>query len=756
MYARVAVDVETNRTDELFTYLVPEAFISCVHIGSRVYVEFGFRKILGYIVELVDELDFQGNIKEIIDVVDFEQGLTAEQIMLGKEIAASTKSYLTSSLALMYPSFMKSKIRKYINVLNYENLDAELALELGMKKKVLITKELLSKYPKIKREEDKGNLEIITDIYTYGNRKLTRYYRLSKYEFEALTPIRKEILEYLKRVGEATAEEIRNYTGCSDFLIDRLVAEKYIYYEERVKLSEPEGPRSEELSSFNFDQKILRDKFLKLEGKPFLLHTNDKNFELALLLDLAVTTVKNNQQVLIITPTLLQNKVVLDYFNKQLSGYRLYQFNSKLSNHEYYFNYKNVQAGNVDIVIGMKNNVFLPFSNLGLIIMVDEDNSNYYLEQNPRYCVLEVLKLRSKFHNAKLLMTTATLSIESYYHYFRTKYYLLKYLLPISGEYQLVNMREEMEDLILSRALKADINKTINNGKTAMLILNNLGYNTTIICRECGSYLHCPKCRVSLGYLKEKNIYRCPSCNFQTENPVCECGSQKFNFLGFGLEKLRERLDLLFPKARVFQIDSESMQERDAYDDFFTALEEREIDIIIGTYQIVGFTHPNIDLVGIISIDSILNINDYRASEKAFRMIAAQRNQGQAKLIIQGYNLNHKAISTGVQNDFESFYDYEIQNRKNFSYPPFVEVNTLTIIGEFKDIYYYANYFKKIAFRVLKVETLGPVYIARLKGVRLTIRHQNFERLSELIDEVNKKFSDRKLFANFDRYPKKF
>lgn len=135
MYARVAVDVETNRTDELFTYLVPEAFISCVHIGSRVYVEFGFRKILGYIVELVDELDFQGNIKEIIDVVDFEQGLTAEQIMLGKEIAASTKSYLTSSLALMYPSFMKSKIRKYINVLNYENLDAELALELGMKKR---------------------------------------------------------------------------------------------------------------------------------------------------------------------------------------------------------------------------------------------------------------------------------------------------------------------------------------------------------------------------------------------------------------------------------------------------------------------------------------------------------------------------------------------------------------------------------------------------------------------------------------------
>lgn len=757
MYAKVVVDVPSSNTDELFTYHIPSGLEECIYIGSRVFVEFGFRNILGYVIELTEDANFEGNLKDILEVVDFEQGLNNEQISLAKKISEDTKSFLTTSLGLMYPSFMQSKIRKYINVLNYESMDAELALLFSLKKKVLITKEILEKYHKIKKEIDKGNIEITSNVYTYGKNKMIKYYHVINSNFNYLSEKRQAVLVYLNNVKEATLDEIKDNVGCSDFIINKLVKDKFISFEERKPQLEINEEKYSKRIIYNPNTEEIREKFRRLDGKPFVLYSNDESFKLDFYLDLAVQTINANKQVLIVTPTLLTNSLVYNFFKRNMKGYRLFNFTSNMANNEYYYNYNNVKEQNVDIVICTKVGIFVPLENIGLIIMVDEDNLNYINEQNPKFNTLEILKERSLYHNAKLLLTSSALSIDSYYQYFNAKYFLLSYIIDNEKKVQLINMREELSDLLLSNNLKNKLKEKLTEKQVSMLILNNLGYNTLIMCEECGHIIKCPKCKVSLSYHKEKDIYRCSMCNMQTDKITCDnCGSVSFKRLGFGLEQLKERLEQLYPQAKILQIDSETMNEKEDYDDFLVALEEKEVDIIIGTNNLINGVNSNIKLIGLINADNLLNMNDYRSSEIVFNTISKINSYSNCDVIIQGYHLEHYAIQAAIENNYEFYYNNEITTRKNYNYPPLIEVNKLVIIGDYKDIYYYANYFKKVYSRISNENCLGPVYLPKVKGVQLLIKHQDFKKVSNLIDEVNKKFSDRKIIVNFERYPKAF
>ena len=755
MYAKVIVEVPSSNTDELFTYLIPKELENVIYIGSRVFVEFGFRKILGFVIEITETIDFEGSLKPILEVVDFEEGLTLEQIFLAKEISIMTKSFLIHSLELMYPSFMKSKIRKYLSVLNYDVVDAEVALMLGFKKQVLITNEILQNFKKIKVEIDKGHIELINDIYAYGKQKRIKYYSLG----ENLIPKnnrRADIFDYLKNKQEATLEEIVEATSCSENLIRKLVQEGQLVIAEKEPIFKNETTKFAKSVTYNFETAQLKEKFYSLENKPFLLFSNDEAFKLDFYLDLSVDAVKNQKQVLIVTPTILINSYLYRFFKNNLKGYQIFQFSSRLSNHEYYQNYKNVQAQNADIIICTKANIFLPLKNIGLIIMVDFENQNYQIEQTPKYDVLEVLKFRAMHHQSKLMISTSVGEVNAYYQYSVAKYYLLKYIKPHNDNLRIVNMREEYEDLLLSHTLRIKLAEKLKNKQVSMLILNSLGYSSLLLCNACGKVIKCPKCKIGLTYHKEKNLYKCPYCNSQHEEVICEdCKNSDISMYGYGLERLKERLSTLFPLASIYQIDSLTMQSKNAYDEFLEALDENEIDIIIGTYALQSLYNRSIKLIGVINSDSILNLSDYRSSEMCYQLLS-KLVSADSEVIVQGYNFDHYAIHYGITNDFEGFYETEIENRKAYLYPPFNEVSRLVVIGDYKDIYYYANYFKKVFNRIIQGECLGPVYITRLKGIQIIIKHQNFEKLSTLIDEVNQKFSDKKLIVNFERYPGTF
>lgn len=756
MYAKIIVDLASQNTNELFTYRVPDELSDCIYQGSRVYVEFGFQKVLGYVIEIVDQVDYEGNIKDILEVVDFEWGLNSEQLELAKFISEETKTFYTSALDLMYPSFMRSRIKKSINVLNYQGLDAELAMLFEMKRRVPITNLILSKYQKIKKEIEKGNLEIVSNIYTYGSQKRVKYYFLKNHHIDVASEKQKRVLMFLKEHGEATEEEIKENTGCSDYIIDKLYTLKYIDFVERIPKADISEDKYVKPISYDFNGKIIKDKYQRLSGKPFLLFSNDEEFKLNFYLDIIQETIKDNRQVLVVTPTVLVNTQIASFFKKNMRGYRIFNFSSRTTNSDYYYNFYNVIIQNVDIVISTKANILLPLENIGLIILIDEENSNYINEHNPRFSVIEVLKYRSNIHQAKLLLSSSTPSIDAYYNYSIAKYFLLKHIVNYPNHISLVNMREEYEDLIISQLLRENLKTQLNKNNVSMLILNNLSYNTSVLCKACGKVIKCPKCKIGLSYHKEKNLYRCAYCNLQTKDITCECGSTEVNHFGFGLERLKERLYQLFPKVRIVQVDSESMNQKPAYDNFLVGLEEKEIDIIIGTNILANFYHPSIKLIGIINADYILNVNDYRSSEMAYTTISKVNNYPDCQVIIQGYNLEHYSIKTAMNNDYESFYDQEIILRKDLNYAPFMETSRLLVVGDYRDIYYYANYFKKVFSRILKGEVIGPVYINRIKGIQLIIKFEDFPKLSTLIDEVNNKFKDKKLIVNFERYPKSF
>lgn len=757
MYAKVVVEVPSDNTDELYTYRIPDVFLDCIFVGSRVFVEFGFQKIMGYVLEIIAEIDVSLNVKDIIDVIDFEQGLTKEQIELAKMIKEQTKSFLIQSLDLMYPSFLKSKVKKYIHLINHDQIDAELAILFNGKKKILISKDILKHYRKIKKEIDRGNLEITSDVFTYGKRKLVKMYRVMESDAVLKSSIRQIVFDYVKTKGEASNSDIIENTGCSQDLLKRMVEDQILSLTEQRMLLEVSGPIVSKPLNFDFEAQMLREKYHDLNKKPFLLFTNEEKFKLDFLLDIALDAVAKSKQVLIITPTILSNTLVYRYFSKNVNGCRILNFSSRLSNQEYYDNYWNVKEQNVDIVIGTKQSSFLPLEQLGLIIVIDEESPFYINEQNPKYCLSEIVKFRSDYNQAKLVFTSSVLQISTYYQYYLSNFYILEHRMKVNRDIKLIDMKEEFEDFVLSNALKQSLQNNLSENKKSLLILNSLGYSPITVCSDCGHILKCDKCQITMTYHKEKDVYRCPYCNNQYDHPKCShCDSHQFQNFGVGLERLKERLHEVFPNIRLTQVDSQTMVDKNAYEQFLADFENNQFDVIIGTSLLLALINEKIDLVGIINADNLLNYGDYRSAELVFSLVAKLHDSLVSEVMIQGNHLNHYAIINGTIGDYETFYNTEIENRKNFLYPPFVEINRLVVIGLYKDIYHYANYFKKVFKRISKGTALGPVYLSTVRGIQLILKHEEFEKVSRLIDEVNLKFKPQKLIVHFERYPQSF
>lgn len=752
MYARVCVDVFTG-TDDLFVYAVPEKYRDCIYIGSRVFVEFAYQKTLAYVIELTAEPGYDGPIKEIIEIIDFERGLTAEQIALAREIGAATRTPLAQCLRLMYPAFMQSRLRRNVKVIKEENLSAGLRELFRDGKKIPYTAELMPYYREIRAAVARGELEIETDIFTYGKRKIIKTYRLSAVT-EPKSAKQRSVIAYLMEKGEATAEEIRENTGVSELVVNEMTKRGILAMVPAYPPSEATAARPVSVS-FDFSESQLREKLRRLSGKPFLFHTDSEDFRLRFCLDAISEVISSGKKAMVVAPTLLSAAALEDYFQARLGSARISSFSSGISEGEFYYNFQNVCEGDVDLVIATPVGLFLPLADIALIIMMDTEHHNYINQQNPKFSALEVLKFRADYHGAKLILATAAPSIVSYYRYNQAEYFLLELLKRGERRFALVDARAEPAEMLLPSALRREIEASWADGKVAMLVLNQLGYSTANVCDNCGTLIKCPRCKIGLVYYKNENNYRCRYCNQQFPAVRCEqCGEASVRHLGYGLDKLEERFRFHYPDRRLYKATALTLQKRGDFEAFFLALEEGGIDAVIGTNILLDMISPEIGLIALINADALLYADDYRGAEMCYRLISKALDFSAAKTVVQGYNLDHRAITAAVNGDYLSFYQAEIIARGYALYPPFAEVNKITVSGEFKDIYYFANYFKKAFKRFDKGDCLGPVYVPKLRGVQLIVKHNDFELLSSLLDEVEKKFSDRKLRVSFERYPR--
>ncbi len=248
-------------------------------------------------------------------------------------------------------------------------------------------------------------------------------------------------------------------------------------------------------------------------------------------------------------------------------------------------------------------------------------------------------------------------------------------------------------------------------------MLNIKGYSNYMICRNCGTVLKCPKCDIPLTYYKEKDETKCKYCGRKAEEISCsKCGNKTFMQLADGLDSLKEKLEIIYPNAKILQMDSDTIKTTADYHDALLMIENNDVDIIIGTRNVLSIFSSQIRLLAIINLDQFLNSNDYRSSENTYNLINECYNHPECTTVIQGYHLSNQVVIDAINNDFDSFYEREIIYRKQFLYPPYCEINRIIIIGQYKDMYYCANYLKKVFNSILKdnADALGPLYLAKV------------------------------------------
>lgn len=757
MIAKVVVGINNSNLGDYYEYIIPKYLEEYVFIGSRVLLSFGFQDILGYVIEINETSEFIGNLKEIKDVCDYEKELTNEQVELALDLSENLNIPQVASFDLMIPSFLKETRRKYLYINNYNDLNPELAIKFGGKKRIAIDKNILEYNSLIKKEIAKGNLQMEYEFTTYGRHKKVRVYSIIN-DFPQKSGIRNQIIELIKR-GKSKEPDLRSLTGCSRDLLNRMVKDRVINYKEEIIVDELDKKVSLVNNyQFTIDQENLLAMYYETNNKPFLLCSNDEVFIGNFYLDIIIKNIKNNKHTVFFAPNIMVAEEYALYFESNLKEARVCTYHSKNTKNDNYDVYMNVKTNNYHVLVTTSLGLFLPYSDIGTFVVIDEDNRLYINDVFPN-CDLRVIAYKRALKlGAKLIYSSSTPSINLFYKTRLNKVQLLEYKKNRVNKYYVVDMKKEVveeNNLVLSKVLIDNIRDALKEKKISMLIVNNKAFATMIKCRDCQEVRKCPKCNIPLTYYKNKDQAKCSYCDYKTSDfKKCnKCGSTNLISLGFGLEQVYQKLSMAFPFARIMQVDSDTTKDITDYHEVISAIEENEVDIIIGTnFLTKSFKYDNIKVVGLLYVDSLLNLNDHRASEYTFDLIAKATNK--EVLVVQTYYKDHYAITCGVTNDYDRFYEREILIRERLNYEPFYEINKVLVTGPFDQIYHFANYLKVATKHLFPDNVLGPTYDYQTKGVKLIIKHNDYKKFIKILNDSISRFKDKNIVVSYERYPK--
>ena len=406
------------------------------------------------------------------------------------------------------------------------------------------------------------------------------------------------------------------------------------------------------------------------------------------------------RQSIFLVPEISLTPQFLSIFEQRFGFSRIGLWHSRLSQGERYRTWQSAYQGKIDIIIGARSAIFAPFPNLGLIIIDEEHDTSYKQEKRPLYHTRELAEKRAELERATVVLGSATPSLEGFYRALTgVKPYRLLTLPERIYEKSLpsvhvVDMREELKKRnnrgVLSLRLSEAISERLKRGEQIILFLNRRGYSTFILCRECGFALKCPNCNVSMVYHFNEKRIKCHYCNYHDEAPrFCpRCGSRKIRYFGTGTEKVEQVVRKTFPRAKVMRMDIDTMRYKYAAQKIFNAFRQRKVNILVGTQLVAkGWDFPDVTLVGVISADTALNLPDFRSAERTFSLItqvAGRSGRGTkgGEVIVQTYNPDHYSIKMALEHDYRSFYEREMEFRKELDYPPITNLVTVLVKGK--------------------------------------------------------------------------
>ena len=412
-------------------------------------------------------------------------------------------------------------------------------------------------------------------------------------------------------------------------------------------------------------------------------------------LQLIDSVIKKNKTAIMLVPEISLTPQMVNRFIARFGKETISVLHSKLSIGERYDSWNKIKNNKANIIIGARSAIFAPVSNLGIVIIDEEHDSSYKSDKTPRYNAKEIAKYLCKQNKVPLVLGSATPDISTFYRTNRDTQLLTlskranKSSLP---KVEIVDLREELANenkSMLSRKLYSEIENNIKDKKQTILFLNRRGYSTFVMCRNCGYTLKCKYCNISLTYHIDNNKLKCHYCGYeQNAVSICpKCNSKNIKYFGTGTQKLEKEIKSFFPQATTIRMDIDTVTKKNSHENILNKFKDENIDILIGTQMVVkGHHFPNVTLVGVIAADSSLNMDDYRANEKTFQILTqvagrAGRENTPGRVIIQTYNPENYSIICAKQQNYDLFYKYEINLRKQLKYPPFCDIILFNIIS---------------------------------------------------------------------------
>lgn len=719
---------------KLFTYRVPFAFNDKVMTGQRAIVQFGDRKILtGIITAIHSQPPREYEAKYILELLDDFPAVTDLQLRLfrwmadyylctmGEVMNAALPSGLklsSESRVQIHPAFNLEESHQLFSEkeiillkrLAQESLEySEIVKLLGVKYLYSILKSLVGKEAVILYEEVKEKFKPKTEKRI----RLTSAFNVAtalESLFETLSSKPKQeaiVLKYLQDVPVLSQPD-KNKTGIQKKkLLEGELSESSLMtlvrngvleeFEILVSRFDDDPLTDQHIIQLSVEQKQTMHEILSAfnDHDITLLHGITGSGKTEIYIHLIKQALEGGSQVLYLLPEIALTTQIVQRL-KKIFGNSMGVYHSRFSDNERVEVWNGVLNGRFKFVVGVRSSIFLPFDNLGLII-VDEEHDASYKQQEPapRYHARDVALMISQIHNAKVLLGSATPSVETYYQAKQGKYGLVK-LDKRFGEAQLpviilADMGQERKQKTVkgefSRTLLRNIEEALSKKEQVIIFQNRRGYSPMMSCEDCGWVPKCVNCAVSLTYHQFKHALICHYCGYREGSPEhCPtCSSTRLKTVGYGTEKLEEELNLHFPESTVQRMDLDTTRSKTGYETIIDQFEKGETNILVGTQMVTkGLDFDKVSLVGIFNADRMIHFPDFRSYERAYQLITqvsgrAGRRDKPGKVVIQTSSPDHPLLLTILNHSFEDFYNEQLQDRHEHSYPPYSRLIEITV-----------------------------------------------------------------------------
>ena len=675
LYAEVIINSEALEIDRPFTYKVPEEFNNEIKIGQIVKVPFGKgnKTSEGFILNLKNDDNIKFKTKNIAAILVKDPVIDEDDINLIEFLREKTLCKYIDAFRILIPvGIMKGAKAK--------------------KKRVIVLK-----------NEDLSNIKN-PDGY-------------------------KKIIEFFKtNSGKYTKSELINEHSISQYKLNKLIENEVLSIEEEsVFRYNDRVYNKDSAKTLTIEQENIIREYINSDDKMFLLKGVTGSGKTEVYMKLVERVLLEGKSAIILVPEIALTPQMIERFKGRF-GVNVALFHSKLSDGERFDEWFRVKEGKAKVIVGARSAIFLPAKNLGLIIIDEEHENTYKSEQNPKYQTKEVAEYLSELKGCKVILGSATPSIETYYRALTGEMKLLELNSRVDNKamppMKVIDMRNELKGgnkSLFSRELFIAIQERLKRKEQIILFLNRRGFSTFVSCRSCGYVFKCDECDISMTYHKN-GLLICHYCGKTKREPrECpKCHSKYVKFFGAGTQRVEEEVKKYFNNVRILRMDVDTTRDKHSYERIYNTFKNGEADILIGTQMVSkGLDFKNVTLVGILAADMSINIPDYRAAERTFQIITqvagrAGRGDKQGEVLIQTYTPQHYSLQYAVNYDYEGFYEKEFTVRAMMKYPPFGKL--LLINGTSKKEELLKNFMHKITMMIkplvescLDIEILGPI-----------------------------------------------